>query len=198
MARKTLRAPLVLSNKSRKLLTELSGSMTAPTREVVRAKVLLHYANGAAISSIKRYIGISRPAIYKCIDKALAAGAQSGLKDTYHSSKEPEILDDAKTWVVNLVCSKPKDHGLAAELWTLSALAHYLANHAAEAGFPRLTSAVKATVWRIRERSLPTLSQGIEVVSLLICSNALTRTIRLKRSSGWCWITTLRTFQRKL
>ena len=47
MARKTLRAPLVLSDENRKLLTELSGSMTAPVREVVRAKVLLHYANGA-------------------------------------------------------------------------------------------------------------------------------------------------------
>ena len=82
MARKTLRAPLVLSDENRKLLTELSGSMTAPVREVVRAKVLLHYANGVEISSIKRDVGISRPAIYKCIDKALAAGAQAGLKDT--------------------------------------------------------------------------------------------------------------------
>ena len=149
MARKTMRAPLVLTDESRKLLTELSGSMTAPAREVVRAKVLLHYANGAEISNIKRYVGISRPAIYKCIDKALAAGAQAGLKDTYHSPKEPEILDDAKTWVVNLACTKPKEHGLASELWTLSALARYVANHAAEAGFPRLTRAAKATVWRI-------------------------------------------------
>jgi hypothetical protein len=58
MARKTMRAPLVLSDDSKKLLTELSGSMTAPAREVVRAKVLLHYANGADISSIKRHVGI--------------------------------------------------------------------------------------------------------------------------------------------
>ncbi len=149
MPRKTLRARLVLSDENRILLTSLSGSMTAPVREVVRAKVLLHYANGADISSIKRRVGISRPAIYKCIDKALAAGAQAGLKDTYHSPKEPEILDDAKAWVVNLACTKPKEHGLASELWTLSALARYVAKHAVEAGFPRLASAVKATVWRI-------------------------------------------------
>lgn len=149
MARKTMRAPLALSDDSKKLLTELSGSMTAPAREVIRAKVLLHYANGADISSIKRQVGISRPAIYKCIDKALAAGAQAGLKDTYHSPKVPEILDDAKAWVVSLACTKPKDHGLAAELWTLSALACYVANHAEEAGFPRLATAVKTTVWRI-------------------------------------------------
>ncbi len=65
MARKTLRASLVLSDESRKLLTELSGSMTAPAREVVRAKVLLHYANGAEISSIKRHVGISMSTLKK-------------------------------------------------------------------------------------------------------------------------------------
>jgi len=149
MARKTLLPPLALSDESKKLLTELSGSMTAPAREVIRAKVLLHYAKGEDISSIKRLVGISRPAIYKCIGKALAAGAQAGLKDTYHSPKAPEILDDAKAWVVSLACTKPKDHGLASELWTLSALARYVATHAVEAGFPRLAKAAKATVWRI-------------------------------------------------
>ena len=76
MARKTKLPSLALSDESKKLLTELSGSMTAPAREVIRAKVLLHYANGEDISSIKRLVGISRPAIYKCIGKALAAGAQ--------------------------------------------------------------------------------------------------------------------------
>ncbi len=59
MARKSMRAPLLLTDESRKLLTELSGSMTAPVREVVRAKVLLHYADRVEISSIKRRVGIS-------------------------------------------------------------------------------------------------------------------------------------------
>jgi transposase len=149
MARKTGRAPLTLSDDNRKTLTVLSGSRTAPAREVERAKVLLHYANGAGISTIMRQVGVSRPAIYKCIDKALAAGVQVGLKDSYHSPKEPEILEDAKAWVVSIACTKPKDHGLAAELWTLSALAHYVAQHAVATGFPRLAQAGKTTVWRI-------------------------------------------------
>jgi transposase len=71
------------------------------------------------------------------------------LKDTYHSPKKPEILDDAKAWVVSVACTKPKDHGLASELWTLSALAKYVATHAVDAGFPRLAKAVKTTIWRI-------------------------------------------------
>lgn len=149
MARKTARAPLALSDDLKKMLTELSGSRTAPFREVERAKVLLLYADGVSISEIMRRVGVSRPTIYKCLDKALAAGVQAGLKDTYHRPREPEILEDAKAWVVSLACTKPKDHGLSSELWTLSALAKYVATHAVETGFPRLAQAVKTTIWRI-------------------------------------------------
>jgi transposase len=122
MARGTNRADLVLPESHRQMLTELSGSRAAPAREVERAKILLRYAEGISISDIQRQVGISRPTIYKCIDKALAAGVPVGLKDTFHRPKEPEILADAKAWVVSLACTKPKDHGLVAELWTLSAL----------------------------------------------------------------------------
>jgi transposase len=51
--------------------------------------------------------------------------------------------------VVDLACRKPKDLGLAAELWTLSALAEYVTTHASAAGFARLARSGKATVWRI-------------------------------------------------
>jgi len=149
MARETGRTPLVLSESHRQMLVELSRSRTAPTREVERAGVLLRYAEGLSISQIQRQLGVSRPTIYKCIDKALAAGVQAGLKDTFHRPKEPEILPDAKAWVVNLACTKPKDFGQAAELWTLSALAQHVRKHASDAGFPRLAQAAKATVWRI-------------------------------------------------
>jgi len=93
--------------------------------------------------------GVSKPTIYKCIDKALAAGVQIGLRDRYHRPYAPEISDEAKAWVVNLACCKPKDVGLAAELWTISALAAYVAAEAVGAGFPRLSRAGKSTVWRI-------------------------------------------------
>jgi transposase len=149
MARKTRRAPLMLSDAHRQMLTELSGSRTAPVREVERAKVLLRYAEGRSISDIQRQLGVSRPAIYKCIDKALAAGVQVGLKDTFHRPGEPEILADAKAWVVHMACTKPKDFGLAAELWTLSALVRQVRTCAAAAGFPRLAEVGKTTVWRI-------------------------------------------------
>ncbi len=149
MAGKTRRAALVLTEEQRTMLKGLAASRTAPVREVERAQVLLGYAEGASISSLERQIGLSRPAIYKCIDKALAAGAQMGLKDTYHRPHGPEISDEAKAWVVGIACTKPTEHGLAAELWSISALARFVSAHAEAAGFPRLAHAGKSTVWRI-------------------------------------------------
>ena len=149
MARISKRAPLILAVEQRAKLKELSASRTAPAREVERAKVLLGYADGNSITELQRQLGFGRPMIYRCVDKALAAGAQMGLKDKYHRPHEPQISDEAKAWVVSIACTKPKDHGLAAELWTISALARFVAGHAQSAGFPRLANAGKSTVWRI-------------------------------------------------
>lgn len=149
MARKSGRAALTLAPEQRKTLEELAASRTAPAREVERAKVLLGYAAGTSITELQRQLGFSRPMIYRCVDKALAAGVQMGLKDKYHRPHAPEITDAAKAWVVSVACTKPKDHGLAAELWTISALASFVSEGARAAGFDRLANAGKSTVWRI-------------------------------------------------
>lgn len=149
MARRTGRAPLTLSAEQRSMLGELAGSRTSAQREVERARVLLAYADGKSPTEIQRALGVSRPTIYKCIDKALAAGVSTGLRDRFHRPHAPQISEAAKAFVIDLACRKPVDLGLAAELWTLSALAEYVAAHATEAGFPRLARAGKTTVWRI-------------------------------------------------
>lgn len=149
MTGKTKRAPLTLTDAHRSMLAALAGSRTAPVREAERAKVLLRYADGASITDIQREVGVSRPTIYKCIDKAVAAGVRVGLKDRFHRPKDPEITPEAKAWVVSLACSKPKEHGLAAELWTLSELAKVVGKCALESGYPRLRDTNKTTVWRI-------------------------------------------------
>ena len=56
---------------------------------------------------------------------------------------------EAKAWLVNIACSKPKAFGMAAELWTQQALADYARKHAQEAGHPSLNLVGKATVNRI-------------------------------------------------
>jgi transposase len=149
MPGKSRRPKLNFDEKQRQELLKLSQSRTAPIREVQRANILLNYANGKDISSIKKEFNISRPTIYKCIDKALAAGIETGLKDKYHRAKEPLITEEAKTWVVNLACTKPKDHGYAAEVWTLSTLAKHTRKNAPVAGHACLKRAAKATIQRI-------------------------------------------------
>jgi transposase len=149
MSRKTQRAKLRLTDEQRSKLEQISNSRKGPLREVKRAQVLLRYADSVPISQIQKLVDISRPSIYKCIDKALAAGADAGLKDYYHRPFDSVITDEAKVWVINLACTKPKDHGLAAELWTLKELAKFTRKYAPEEGYVCLSKAVKATVWRI-------------------------------------------------
>jgi transposase len=140
---------LILSDEQRSMLSQLVGSRTAARRETERAAVLLAYADGKLPTEIQRLLGMSKPTIYKCIDKALAAGVEAGLKDRYHRPYAPQISEAAKAWVVDLACRKPKDLGLAAEMWTLAALAQYVAAHAEQVGHARLARASKITVWRI-------------------------------------------------
>ncbi len=149
MSGKSRRPKLKLDKGQHQELLKISQSRTAPIREVQRANILLNYANGKDISSIKKEFNISRPTIYKCIDKALAAGIETGLRDKYHRAKEPLITEEAKTWVVNLACTKPKDYGYAAEVWTLSSLAKHTRKNAPVAGHDCLKRAAKTTIQRI-------------------------------------------------
>ena len=143
------RPPLSLTVEEKERLEELRGSRTAPVRDVLRAQILWRYHAGEKVSGIARALKTTRPSVLKWIDKALQMGVATGMKDTPHKPREAVITDDAKAWVVHLACSKPKDLGYAAELWTRSALAAHVRGHAIEAGFPALDKAGKATVQRI-------------------------------------------------
>jgi len=149
MARKTKKSPLFLKEDQLQELNRISQSRTAPAQETQRAKILLSYYENPIISKVARTVGVVRDTVYKCIDKALEMGVEKALKDLYHCPKEPTITMEAKAWLVNIACSKPKDFGMAAELWTQKALADYARKHAAESGHPSLMWAGKATVNRI-------------------------------------------------
>lgn len=118
-------------------------------RQAQRARILYRYSGGEAITEIERAVGVSRVTIYKCIDKALAMGVDAGLLDAYHRPKEPVITEEARAWVVSVACTKPKELGYAAELWTRQSLANHIRKQALAAGHPSLKRAAKATVHRI-------------------------------------------------
>jgi transposase len=130
-------------------LERLRDSQTALWREAQRARILLRHHAGETVTQIARAVGMTRKSVSKWISKALAIGASAALKDAYHRPKEPGIGEDARAWVVHLACCRPKELGYAAEVWSRSALARHVREHAAEAGYPSLSKAVKATVHRI-------------------------------------------------
>lgn len=145
MAKTTARAALVLSPEEQQQLQSLANSRAAPLREVQRARILLGYHAGQSFSALSRTTRLSRRIIYKHVDRALAAGVAVALRDRAHGS-EPIITPEAKAWVLALACTKPKDHGLAAELWTRSALAKYIRRSAQAAGHPSLAGVAKSTI----------------------------------------------------
>src|SRR6202789_1639511 len=149
MAGKSRRPKLVLTDEERAELEQLTRSRTVPQREAQRSVILLGYHAGESIAGIGRRLGMTRLSVAKWVAKALAVGPMAALKDNYHRPKDPAIGDDAKAWVVHVACSKPKDLGYAAEVWSRQALARHIREHAVEAGFPALSHAVKATVHRI-------------------------------------------------
>ena len=149
MARASTRPGLVFTDEEKKHLDQLRQSKTAAIRDVQRAQILWRYHSGETVSQIARALKMTRKSVLKWIDKALQIGAKVGIKDTPHKPREAVITDDAKAWVVHLACSKPKEFGYAAELWTRSALARHVRQHAVQAGYPALAKAAKATVQRI-------------------------------------------------
>jgi len=149
MPRKSQKAKLILDEKQKEQLKTISQSRKAPIREVQRANILLRYSEDIAITDIEKLVQVSRPTIYKWVEKALAMGTEECLKDKYHRPREPVITEEAKAWVINLACKKPTDFGYAAEMWTRSALSDHVKKYAPEAGYDCLKKAAKATIQRI-------------------------------------------------
>lgn len=149
MAGKSRLPKLVLSTGQLSELQQLNQSRTAPLREVQRARILCRYHAGETIAGIARAMEMTRKSVRKWIEKALAMGAEAALRDAYHRPRAPVITEEARAWVVHLACSKPKELGYAAELWTRSLLAGHVRREAVQAGHPSLSRAAKATVQRI-------------------------------------------------
>jgi len=140
------RADLVLSAADREYLDAIRVRRSEPHGRVIRASILCAYSDGETVSSIARRLGISRPRVERCIDKALVGGVETALRDLPGRGRKPKITSEAKVWVVNLACSKPTEHGYASETWTYAQLARHVREHAPRAGFACLERASKSLV----------------------------------------------------
>jgi transposase len=149
VARISQRAKLVLTPEQSQELAEIARSRTSPHREVQRARILSFYQQGHTFTEIAALAHTTRRLVYECVDRALAMGAGTALRDLPHGKQAHTITPEDKAWVVHLACTKPKELGYAAELWTRRTLAEHLRKGARASGHPGLARAGKATVQRI-------------------------------------------------
>jgi transposase len=86
------------------------------------------------ITSIAKDCNTNRPLVERCIDKAIAFGVMAALKDLPGRGVKPTITDDAKSWVLSVACTAPKELGFANEVWTYSLLIKYIRSTCNENG----------------------------------------------------------------
>jgi len=151
MPRISKRPKLIITPEEHELLEQRARSRTVPLREAQRAQILFEYLADRSFTDIAQSVKTTRRIVYKCIDRALASGVESALADAPHGSS-PRITMEARAWVLNLACTKPKDHGLAAELWSRQSLANFVRKHAIQAGHPSLAGVSKSHIHNILEK----------------------------------------------
>ena len=154
MNAKQTRPSIELSAEEMEKLRQLSVSRTEPYDQVTRARIILAYQEGESKSAIARFVGVSRPTVDLCINKALCAGVQVAIRDLRRPGRPNIITADDKAWLVSVACSKPTDYGYAAETWTHSHLAKHMRKNAKASGYPSLRGAGKVTVLRISSKSM--------------------------------------------
>jgi len=140
------RNDLEINESELERLENLIKSRMEAHSKVVRANILLGYARGEAIHAIARELGVSRPLVERCVDKALSGGIEVALTDLRRKGRPPLITAEDKTWVINLACKKPKDLGYSYERWTISLLAKHVKKNAAEEGHSSLSNAGKSLI----------------------------------------------------
>ncbi len=150
---KRQRPDLKISSEVRETLIKISKSRTEKASRVERAKMILLYTSGSTISTIARQLATNRPKVERCIDKALHLGAMAALDDLPRSGKPPEITPEAKAWLVNLACKKPKELGYSYELWTNRLLARHARSHCHRAEHPCLSKIRRGTISKILKKS---------------------------------------------
>lgn len=143
------RTTIELSSEEKSYLEELIKKPTIEVRVYKRAKVLLMKSEGLSYEDIERKLDLTRPSIRLCIDKYLEGGLNNALEDKSGRGVKAEIFEDAKLWVINIACQKPKEFGYSAELWYPTSLTKHV-NLVAEAeGYPRMATASVSSIRKI-------------------------------------------------
>lgn len=122
---------------------------TIQAQTVNRARILLLKADGHSIDDIADKVGMNRKSVMLCLSKFKEGGIENALFDAPGRGRNPEITDEEKAWIINIACQRPADYGYAAETWTYAKLTSHINKTAEAAGYVRLSTIHKSTVYTI-------------------------------------------------
>ena len=138
-------------------LEKLVSSGMTPIVIAQRAKILLLKDAGKSATAIAEEVGVSRHTAELWIKKYRNRSEKDSIKDLLSVGKgrgrKEEITGEAKTWLISVACTQPKDFGYAAETWTTKALTQHINKTAAKEGFERLATITESGVYRILDKS---------------------------------------------
>jgi len=138
-----------LSDTEVKQLQAIASSDHEPTWRRDRARILLLCNEGYTISQVASLLGITRPPIYKCLDKFHHRGWASALSDKPRSGRPVKIGPAERNWIRALTSQRPTTFGYNDDIWTLSLLRRHVLLYCVDAGFPSLVNISKSTIWSI-------------------------------------------------
>lgn len=148
---------LQLDPEHKAQLEKLVNSGMTPVIIAQRAKILLYKSEGKSNDVIAEELKINKRTVIlwtkryaerdqgEDLDTLLSVAPGRGCKD--------EITGEARTWLISVACTKPKELGYAAEVWTTKALTEHIRKEASKAGFDRLTTISESGVYQILNKS---------------------------------------------
>jgi transposase len=126
-------------------LARVSRSRREPASRVERARILLAYHETPSLYATGRAVGVTHQTVERCLRRAQKLGIMAALDDSPRRGREPTITDEARTFIVDLACRKPKELGYPHELWTT----RHGRERAPAAGHARLAELVQGTLCKI-------------------------------------------------
>ena len=138
-------------------LTKLANSGMTPVVIAQRAKILLRKAEGASSYIIAEELNVNRHTVELWVKKYRNRTDKQTLKDLLNieegRGRKEQVTGEAKTWLIGIACTQPKEFGYAAETWTTKSLTKHINKVAAEAGFDRLTTITESGVYKILDKA---------------------------------------------
>lgn len=142
-------AVLELSEEDRHYLELQAKARTVQAQIMTRSRILLLKADGCSIDTIADKVGMNRKSVILCIEKYKAGGVDNALVDAPGRGRNAEITEEEKEWIISLALQHPSELGYPIKKWSYARLTEHIHQHAEGAGYLRLSTIHKSTVYTI-------------------------------------------------